>query len=144
MAMPMTAVAHGVTCGIELLLTEYKKGQIGHFAVKANALFAYIQTFTYLYAVKNKQLNSPHTMKRILSLCLIALMGLYATAQSITTASSSMTASPWTEGIPYDITAEGKKQSFVAGMGGWSWDFFAYKERNWWGKSIKTLLVWGL
>ena len=78
-------------------------------------------------------------MKRILSLCLIALMGLYATAQSITTASSSMTASPWTEGIPYDITAEGKKQSFVAGMGGWSWDFFAYKERNWVGQEYQNI-----
>ena len=78
-------------------------------------------------------------MKRILSLCLIALMGLYATAQSITTASSSMTASPWTEGIPYDITAEGKKQSFVAGMGGWSWDFFAYKERNWVGQAYQNI-----
>jgi succinate dehydrogenase/fumarate reductase cytochrome b subunit len=57
MAMPMTAVAHGVTCGIELLLTEYKKGQIGHFAIKANALFAYIQTFTYLYALIKKCKN---------------------------------------------------------------------------------------
>lgn len=66
-------------------------------------------------------------------------MLISATAQSVTTASSSMTASPWTESIPYDITASGKKQSFVAGMGGWSWDFFAYKQRNWVGQEYLNI-----
>ena len=72
-------------------------------------------------------------MKRILSLCTAILLCLVATAQ-VTTASSTMTANPWTEGIPYDLTGQGKKHTFVAGMGGWSWDFFAYKQRNWVGK----------
>ena len=74
-------------------------------------------------------------MKRRILLSCIALCGvvLGAIAQT-TTASSTMTANPWTEGIPFDITAQGEKHSFVAGMGGWSWDFFAYKQRNWVGK----------
>lgn len=72
-------------------------------------------------------------MKRIITLCATALQCVVTFAQ-ITTASSSMTANPWTEGIPYDLTGQGKKHTFVAGMGGWSWDFFAYKQRNWVGK----------
>lgn len=72
-------------------------------------------------------------MKRIITLCATALLCVVTFAQ-ITTASSSMTANPWTEGIPYDLTGQGKKHTFVAGMGGWSWDFFAYKQRNWVGK----------
>lgn len=50
-----------------------------------------------------------------------------------------MTANPWAEHIPYDIAADGKKQSFVAGMGGWSWDFFAYKQRNWVGQEYLNI-----
>lgn len=86
-----------------------------------------------------KQNVTYHTMKRTLTLGIFATILLTATAQNVTTASSSMTANPWTEGIPYDITAEGKKQSFVAGMGGWSWDFFAYKERNWVGQEYQNI-----
>ena len=73
-------------------------------------------------------------MKRLITLCATALLCIATFAQTITTASSTMTASPWTEGIPYDLTGQGKKHTFVAGMGGWSWDFFAYKQRNWVGK----------
>ena len=54
-------------------------------------------------------------MKRTLLLCAVALLGLCASAQNNTTSSSSMTANPWTENIPYDIAVQGKKQSFVAG-----------------------------
>ncbi len=97
-------------------------------------IVAYVNPFAYLYAVKKKRLNSQHTMKRILSLCIIALMGLYATAQSITTASSSMTASPWAIRVPYDVAQEGEQKQFTFGMGGWSWDFFAFQQRNHCGK----------
>lgn len=78
-------------------------------------------------------------MKRTLILCTVALLGLSVSAQNTTTSSSSMTANPWTENIPYDIAVQGKKQSFVAGMGGWSWDFFAYKQRNWVGKEYQNI-----
>lgn len=53
-----------------------------------------------------------------------------ASAQSVTTASSSMTASPWAVRVPYNIADEGTKHEFKFGMGGWSWDFFAYQQRN--------------
>ena len=62
-------------------------------------------------------------------------MLISASAQSVTTASSSMTASPWAQQVPFDIAAEGQKFNFATGMGGWSWDFFGYKERNWVGKN---------
>ena len=78
-------------------------------------------------------------MKRTLILCTVALLGLCVSAQNNTTSSSSMTANPWTENIPYDIAVQGKKQSFVAGMGGWSWDFFAYKQRNWVGREYLNI-----
>ena len=78
-------------------------------------------------------------MKRTLILCTVALLGLSVSAQNNTTSSSSMTANPWTENIPYDIISAGKKQSFVAGMGGWSWDFFAYKQRNWVGQEYLNI-----
>ncbi len=78
-------------------------------------------------------------MKRTLILCTVALLGLSVSAQNNTTSSSAMTANPWTEHIPYDIAADGKKQSFVAGMGGWSWDFFAYKQRNWVGQEYLNI-----
>jgi len=61
-------------------------------------------------------------------------MLISATAQSVTTASSSMTASPWAVRVPYDISEEGTKYDFKFGMGGWSWDFFAYQQRNHCGK----------
>ena len=78
--------------------------------------------------------------KKLFTTCIaLCLTALGAMAQTTTTASSSMTASPWAASIPYDITAEGKKHSFVAGMGGWSWDFFAYKERNWVGQEYQNI-----
>ena len=73
--------------------------------------------------------------KRILSttvaLC-FSLLGMMA--QSVTTASSSMTASPWAVNVPFDVSQEGEKKEFTFGMGGWSWDFFAYQQRNHCGK----------
>ena len=73
-------------------------------------------------------------MKRILLLCTMALFGLCGIAQNVSTASSTMTASPWTVRVPYDIADEGTKYEFKFGMGGWSWDFFAYQQRNHCGK----------
>lgn len=55
-------------------------------------------------------------------------------AQSVTTASSSMTISPWAVRIPYNIADEGKEFTFTAGMGGWSDPKFAYQQRNWVGR----------
>ncbi|MBO5678764.1 MAG: RICIN domain-containing protein [Bacteroidaceae bacterium] len=66
-----------------------------------------------------------------IALC-FSLLGMMA--QSVTTASSSMTASPWAVSVPFDITQEGEKKEFTFGMGGWSWDFFAYQQRNHCGK----------
>ena len=62
------------------------------------------------------------------------LIGLCATAQHVTTSSSSMTTSPWAVSVPYNISDEGTKQEFKFGMGGWSWDFFALQQRNHCGK----------
>lgn len=73
-------------------------------------------------------------MKKLLTTLLASCMLISATAQSVTTASSSMTASPWAQQVPFDVSAEGQKFNFVTGMGGWSWDEFAYKQRNWVGK----------
>ena len=72
-------------------------------------------------------------MKRFLSLCAVAIIGLCAIAQNVTTASSSMTASPWAVRVPYNIAEEGQKFNFTTGMGGWSDIQFAYKQRNWVG-----------
>ena len=74
-------------------------------------------------------------MKRLLIILFASCMLISASAQSVTTASSSMTASPWAQQVPFDIAAEGQKFNFTTGMGGWSWDFFGYKERNWVGKN---------
>ena len=74
-------------------------------------------------------------MKRLLIILFASCMLISASAQSVTTASSSMTASPWAQQVPFDIAAEGQKFNFATGMGGWSWDFFGYKERNWVGKN---------
>ena len=60
-------------------------------------------------------------------------MLISAFAQSVTTASSTMTASPWAQQVPFDIAAEGQKFNFTTGMGGWSDSQFAYKQRNWVG-----------
>ena len=57
--------------------------------------------------------------------------------QTVTTSSSSMTANPWAQQIPFDVAAEGQKFNFVTGMGGWSDIQFAYKQRNWVGKYAK-------
>ena len=72
-------------------------------------------------------------MKRFLSLCTMAIIGLCTIAQNVTTASSTMTASPWAVRVPYDIADEGQKFNFTTGMGGWSDIQFAYKQRNWVG-----------
>ena len=69
-------------------------------------------------------------MKRIVSLCIAALLCIVTFAQTATTASSSMTASPWAVNVPFDVTQEGEKKEFTFGMGGWSWDFFAFQQRN--------------
>ena len=60
-------------------------------------------------------------------------MLISATAQSVTTASSSMTASPWAQQVPFNIADEGQQFNFTTGMGGWSDIQFAYKQRNWVG-----------
>lgn len=73
-------------------------------------------------------------MKKLLTTLLASCMLISATAQSVTTASSSMTASPWAVRVPFDISEEGTKYDFTFGMGGWSWDFFAYQQRNHCGK----------
>ena len=73
-------------------------------------------------------------MKRILILCSVALLGLCVSAQNTTTSSSSMTASPWAQQVPFDIAADGEKFNFTTGMGGWSDIQFAYKQRNWVGQ----------
>lgn len=77
-------------------------------------------------------------MKKLLITLLASCMLISATAQSVTTASSSMTASPWAQQVPFDISAEGQKFNFVTGMGGWSDIQFAYKQRNWVGKHAKV------
>lgn len=73
-------------------------------------------------------------MKKLLTTLLASCMLISATAQSVTTASSSMTASPWAQQVPFDIAAEGQKFNFTTGMGGWSDAQFADKQRNWVGK----------
>ena len=73
-------------------------------------------------------------MKKLLTTLFASCMLISASAQSVTTASSSMTASPWAQQVPFDISAEGKKFNFATGMGGWSDIQFAYKQRNWVGK----------
>ena len=65
-------------------------------------------------------------------------MLISAFAQSVTTASSTMTASPWAQQVPFDVAAEGKKFNFTTGMGGWSDIQFAYKQRNWVGEHAKV------
>ena len=77
-------------------------------------------------------------MKKLLTTLLASCMLISATAQSVTTASSSMTASPWAQQVPFNIADEGQQFNFATGMGGWSWDFFGYKERNWVGKNAKV------
>lgn len=73
-------------------------------------------------------------MKKLLTTLLASCMLISATAQSVTTASSSMTASPWAQQVPFNISEEGTKYDFKFGMGGWSWDFFALQQRNHCGK----------
>lgn len=77
-------------------------------------------------------------MKKLLTTLLASCMLISATAQSVTTASSSMTASPWAQQVPFNIADEGQQFNFATGMGGWSWDFFGYKERNWVGENAKV------
>ena len=73
-------------------------------------------------------------MTRFKLLLAVAMISLCATAQNVTTSSSSMTTSPWAVSVPYNISDEGTKHEFKFGMGGWSWDFFALQQRNHCGK----------
>lgn len=66
-------------------------------------------------------------MKRMYLLCLSMCMCICTLAQTVTTASSSMTANPWAVHVPYDVADEGTEYQFMFGMGGWSWDFFAFQ-----------------
>lgn len=77
-------------------------------------------------------------MKKLLTTLLASCMLISATAQSVTTASSSMTASPWAQQVPFNIADEGQQFNFTTGMGGWSDIQFAYKQRNWVGKHAKV------
>ena len=77
-------------------------------------------------------------MRRLFTTLVASCMLISAFAQSVTTASSTMTASPWAQQVPFDIASEGQKFNFTTGMGGWSWDFFGYKERNWVGEDAKV------
>ena len=77
-------------------------------------------------------------MKKLLTTLLASCMLISATAQSVTTASSSMTASPWAQQVPFNIADEGQQFNFATGMGGWSWDFFGCKGRNWVGENAKV------
>jgi len=77
-------------------------------------------------------------MKKLLTTLLASCMLISATAQSVTTASSSMTASPWAQQVPFNIADEGQQFNFATGMGGWSDIQFAYKQRNWVGKHAKV------
>lgn len=73
-------------------------------------------------------------MKKILLFCLTLMSIVCAKAQNTQTSSSSMTAGSWSVRVPFDIDDEGKEYQFMFGMGGWSWDFFAYQQRNHAGK----------
>lgn len=77
-------------------------------------------------------------MKKLFTTLLASCMLISATAQSVTTASSSMTASPWAQQVPFNIADEGQQFNFATGMGGWSDIQFAYKQRNWVGKHAKV------
>lgn len=77
--------------------------------------------------MKNK--NFKHMKKLLLSLLMTCLF-MNAHAQVVTTSSSSMTAGTWLSTVPYNISDEGTKHEFMFGMGGWSWDFFGYQQRN--------------
>ena len=67
-------------------------------------------------------------------LLLITTFCLVTLVNAQTTSSSSMTAGEWSVRVPFDIDDEGKEYQFMFGMGGWSWDFFAYQQRNHAGK----------
>ena len=77
--------------------------------------------------MKNK--NFKHMKKLLLSLLMTCLF-MNAHAQVVTTSSSSMTAGTWLSTVPYNISDEGTEHEFMFGMGGWSWDFFGYQQRN--------------
>ena len=79
-------------------------------------------------------MNRTYMTKKLLTTCIaLCLTALGAMAQTTTTASSSMEASPWAVRVPYNVGDEGKKFNFTTGMGGWSDIQFAYKQRNWVG-----------
>ena len=69
-------------------------------------------------------------MKKLIVLLLMTCLFINTHAQTVTTSSSSMTAESWLSTVPYDISDEGTEHEFMFGMGGWSWDFFGYQQRN--------------
>lgn len=73
-------------------------------------------------------------MRKILLFCLSLTLFIGVNAQNAQTSSSSMTAGSWSVRVPFDIDDEGKEYQFMFGMGGWSWDFFAFQQRNHAGK----------
>ena len=73
-------------------------------------------------------------MRKILLFCLSLTLFIGVNAQNAQTSSSSMTAGSWSVRVPFDIDDEGQEYQFMFGMGGWSWDFFAYQQRNHAGK----------
>lgn len=69
-------------------------------------------------------------MKKLSAILFLTCLFMTMHAQIVTTASSSMTAGSWLSTVPYDISDEGTEHEFMFGMGGWSWDFFGYQQRN--------------
>ena len=69
-------------------------------------------------------------MKKLIVLLLMTCLFINTHAQIVTTSSSSMTAGGWLSTVPYDISDEGTEHEFMFGMGGWSWNFFGYQQRN--------------
>ena len=69
-------------------------------------------------------------MKKLLLSLLMTCLFMNAHAQVVTTSSSSMKAGSWLSTVPYNISDEGTEHEFMFGMGGWSWDFFGYQQRN--------------
>lgn len=72
-------------------------------------------------------------MKKTLLYLLLSTLFVGAQAQSVTTASSSMQAGSWGKQVPFNVSDAGKEFQFATGMGGWSDEQFAIKQRNWVG-----------
>ena len=61
------------------------------------------------------------------------LLPLTASAQTVSTSSSSIQAGTWAVRVPYVISSSGTEYQFVSGQGGWRWDFFGLQMRNYSG-----------